>query len=60
MEKGKTYIVVCRHGRRKDECPLVIQQGWHCVECSYSGYILRQKETDRESSEQEENKNNES
>ncbi|MBR4890157.1 MAG: hypothetical protein IKU15_02420 [Clostridia bacterium] len=38
MEKGKLYVVLCRQGRRKDECPLA----WHCVECSYAVYQLRE------------------
>lgn len=42
MEKGKLYVVLCRQGRRKDECPLVTLKGWHCVECSYAGYQLRE------------------
>ena len=61
MSNGETYEVVCRQGRRKDECPLVMRQGWHCVECSYAGYILREKHnTSEENSEQPENIENES
>lgn len=41
MEKQRLYEVICRQQRRKDECPLVVQKGWHCVECSYAGYIPR-------------------
>lgn len=48
MENGKTYIIVCRQGRRKDECPLVTHQGWKCIECSYVGYILRTKKSSEE------------
>lgn len=42
LEKNRTYVIVCRDGRRKDECPLIIQKGWCCAECSQSGYILRE------------------
>lgn len=38
MEKGKLYVVLCRQGRRKDECPI----GWHCVECPHACYQLRE------------------
>jgi hypothetical protein len=42
MEKNKTYIIVCRGGKTKDTCPLILEKGWCCAECTYSGYILRE------------------
>ena len=61
MAEGETYVVICRQSRRRDECPLAIQQGLHCVECPYVGYILRERnKTSTENSEQTENNDNES
>ena len=54
MTSGNTYIVVCRQGKNKNECPLVVQQGWACVECTMAGYILREKIKQTEQTEQTE------
>lgn len=54
--ESQTYVVVCRQGRRKDECPLIAQGRQHCVECPYVGYILRERqETSEENSERPQN-----
>lgn len=61
MANGEIYVVICRQGRRRDECPLVLQERLHCVECPYVGYILRERNnTSTENSEQTENNGNES
>lgn len=44
MDKEKTYIIICRKGLSKNECPLFHQHDIKCVECSFAGYILREKE----------------
>jgi len=43
MKNKNTYIIVCRKGLCKTDCP-IISNGLSCVECNYSGYILRNKE----------------
>jgi hypothetical protein len=40
--KNPTYTVNCRKGLNRLTCPLVLQQGMHCVECGYAFYIKRE------------------
>lgn len=42
MENSKTFVVICKQGRYKDECPYIKQEGICCVECPYAGYIIRE------------------
>lgn len=46
MEDRKTYIVICRNNFLKDECPLIRQKGFLCVECPHVAYIVREKKED--------------
>lgn len=52
IEKGKTYVVVCRRGLSRDLCPVVQQEGAHCVECPYAGYMLREQKENNETEEE--------
>ena len=36
-----TYLILCRRGLQKNECP-IIAQGNHCVECNLAYYIPRE------------------
>ena len=54
IEKGKTYVVVCRRGLNRDTCPAVQQEGAHCVECPYAGYMLREQKENNETETEEE------
>lgn len=56
MTNGDTYIIVCRQGRRKDECPLIIERKWSCPECTMAGYILRER--NNQENNQEDNQEN--
>lgn len=56
MEKGKTYEVICATGRNRDICELVLNKGWHCTECSYARYKLREHIEQPEEEVQEESK----
>lgn len=52
MKEHKTYIVVCKRGLLRNQCPIVQQQGEHCVECPYAVYILREKIKNSEQTEE--------
>lgn len=41
MEKGKTYVITCKRGIIKTECPLITQEKGHCVDCAYALYWPR-------------------
>lgn len=43
MENKKIYVIACKRGLYKQDCPFAIQQGIHCVECPYVVYISREK-----------------
>lgn len=40
--KNPTYVVNCRRGLNRLTCPLVQQQGVHCVECGNAFYVKRE------------------
>lgn len=40
--KNPTYVVTCRRGLNRLTCPLVQQQGIHCVECGNALYVRRE------------------
>lgn len=52
MTENKTYIIVCKRGLTKQDCPHFTQQQVLCVECPYAAYFPRQHQ---EKTEQEEN-----
>lgn len=60
MENKKIYVIACKRGLYKQDCPFAIQQGIHCVECPYVVYISREKTHFENNSEQEKNTDNES
>lgn len=41
MENGKTYVVMCKQGNSRLECPLFLQKEILCVECPYAAYVER-------------------
>lgn len=41
MKNGITYVILCRRGIQKNECPIVAQ-GNHCVECNFAYYVQRE------------------
>lgn len=41
MKNGITYVILCRRGIQKSECPIVAQ-GNHCVECNFAYYVQRE------------------
>lgn len=41
MANGKTYVIVCKQGNVRQECPLFFQKGIPCVECPYVAYVER-------------------
>lgn len=52
MTENKTYIIVCKRGLSKQDCPYFAQQQVLCIECPYAAYFPRQHQ---EKTEQEEN-----
>lgn len=55
MEKAKIYVVTCRRGLDRSNCPLVLQQGAHCVECPNVVYVprVRKEQPDKQEGENE-------
>ena len=54
MPNGKTYVIVCKQGNFRQECPLFLQKGIHCAQCPYVAYIERTRPDDNTEQEQEE------
>lgn len=59
MADGKTYIIACRAGRIKNECPIVLQKEIICVECPYAVYIERVHNTEQVNNNEQVNTNGE-
>lgn len=55
MEKAKIYVVTCRRGLDRSNCPLVLQQGAHCVECPNVAYVPRIRKEHNDNTEEENN-----
>ena len=44
MSNGKTYEIICKRGLNRIECHFKKQDQYlHCAECSFAGFIERQK-----------------
>ena len=55
METGKTYVIVCKQGNFRQECPIFLQKGIPCVECPYVAYMERVRPEENTEHEQKEN-----
>ena len=60
MNENKTYIIFCRRGIIKNECPFITQQKITCVECPHVSYFPKVRLEQTEQTEQTENTSNES
>jgi hypothetical protein len=54
MANRKTYVIVCKQGNLRQECPLFLQKGIPCVECPYVAYVERVRPEETTEHEQEE------
>ena len=54
MPNGKTYVIACKQGNFRQECPLFLQKGIHCAQCPYVAYIERTRPDNNTEQEQEE------
>ena len=55
METGKTYVIVCKQGNFRQECPIFLQKGIPCVECPYVAYMERVRPEENTEHQQDEN-----